>query len=86
MSVVLELSEEAVKRLQEEASRRRISVEELVGELADSLPAGDPLDAFIGCGESGVAERKDIHTVATLNRRGFTVVQPDHVESFDLIP
>lgn len=61
MSVVLELSEQAIKRLQEEASRRRISVEELIGELADNLPAGDPLGAFIGCGESGVAEAFDIH-------------------------
>lgn len=59
--MVLDLSEEAVARLREEASRRRISVEELIGELADSLPAGDPLDAFIGCGESGIAEPFDIH-------------------------
>ena len=61
MSLVLDLSEEAVARLREEASRRRISVEELIGELADSLPAGDPLEAFIGCGESGIAEPFDIH-------------------------
>lgn len=61
MSVVLELSEEAVMRLREEASRRRISVEELIGELAESLPKEDPLDAFIGCGESGQAEPFDIH-------------------------
>ena len=59
--MVLDLSEEAVARLQEEASRRRISVEELIGELADSLPADDPLEAFIGCGESGIAEPFDIH-------------------------
>ncbi|WP_420435831.1 hypothetical protein [Candidatus Poriferisocius sp.] len=60
MSVVFDLSEEAVKRLREEASRRRISVEELIGELADSLPEGDPLEAFIGCGESGQVEPFDI--------------------------
>lgn len=61
MSVVLELSEESVRRLQEEASRRRISVEELIGELVENLPEGDPLDAFIGCGESGQAEPFDVH-------------------------
>lgn len=60
--MVLELSEEAIQRLQEKASRRRISVEELIGELAENLPEGDPLDAFIGCGESGQSEPFDIHS------------------------
>ncbi len=63
--MVFDLSEKAVKRLWEEASRRRISVEELIGELADSLPAGDPLEAFIGCGESGQMEPFDIHRERT---------------------
>ena len=59
--MVLDLSEEAVARLREEASRRRISVEQLIGDLADSLPANDALEAFIGCRESGIAEPFDIH-------------------------
>lgn len=50
-----------MQRLREEASRRRISIEELIGELADNLPEGDPLEAFIGCGESGRVEPFDIH-------------------------
>jgi predicted nucleic acid-binding protein len=33
-----------------------------------------------------VAERVGITTLATLNRRDFTVVRPRHVEAFDLIP
>ena len=50
-----------MERLRQEVSRRRISIEELIGELADNLPEGDPLEAFIGCGESGQAEPFDIH-------------------------
>lgn len=37
--MTLDLSDEAMARLRAEADRRRISVEELVGELAASLPA-----------------------------------------------
>ncbi len=37
--MTLDLSDEAVARLRAEADRRGISVEELVGELAASLPA-----------------------------------------------
>ena len=33
-----------------------------------------------------VAERLDITTVATLNRRDFTVVRPAHTTAFELIP
>lgn len=33
-----------------------------------------------------VAERLVVTTIATLNRRDFTVVRPRHVEAFDLIP
>ena len=33
-----------------------------------------------------VAERLDINTVGTLNRRDFVVVRPRHVEAFTLIP
>jgi predicted nucleic acid-binding protein len=33
-----------------------------------------------------VAERLRIGTIATLNRRDFTVVRPRHVEAFELVP
>ncbi len=33
-----------------------------------------------------VAERLNISTVATLDRRHFTVVRPCHVDAFDLLP
>jgi uncharacterized protein len=33
-----------------------------------------------------IAERFGITTIATLNRRDFTVVRPQHVEAFELIP
>jgi predicted nucleic acid-binding protein len=33
-----------------------------------------------------VCEKLAITTLATLNRRDFTVVRPRHVEAFDLIP
>jgi predicted nucleic acid-binding protein len=33
-----------------------------------------------------ITERMGITTVATLNRRDFTVVRPRHIDSFELIP
>lgn len=33
-----------------------------------------------------VAERLGVTTIATLNRRDFTVVRPRHIEAFELIP
>lgn len=33
-----------------------------------------------------VAERLGVRTIATLNRRDFTVVRPAHIEAFDLVP
>jgi uncharacterized protein len=33
-----------------------------------------------------IAERLRIGTIATLNRRDFTVVRPRHVEAFELVP
>lgn len=41
---------------------------------------------FVDASIVAVAERLQVTTIATLNRRDFAVVQPDHVESFDLIP
>ena len=41
---------------------------------------------FVDASIVAVAERMKIDTVATLNRRDFAVVQPDHIESFELVP
>jgi len=57
MSTIVHLSEDLADRLAVEAARRRVSVDELTAELlAAGLPAGeevDPLEAFIGSGDSG---------------------------------
>lgn len=41
---------------------------------------------FVDSSIMAVAERLQVTTIATLNHRDFTVVQPDHVESFVLVP
>lgn len=61
VTVTLDLPAEAQARLQAEATRRGITLDQLVVELADSFPAEDPLEAFIGCGSSGRTEPFDIH-------------------------
>lgn len=53
MTVTLDLPADAQARLQAEATRRGITLDQLVAEIADSFPAEDPLEAFIGSGSSG---------------------------------
>lgn len=53
MAVILDLPAEAEARLQAEASRRGITIDQLVAGIADSFPVEDPLEAFIGSGSSG---------------------------------
>jgi predicted nucleic acid-binding protein len=55
-------------------------VHELVSGYA-SLPLGGT-DA----GVVAVAERLGVTTIATLDRRHFTVVRPRHCEAFELLP
>ena len=57
MTVTLELSDEALARLQAEAARRGVSVDDLVAELAAQLPAEPnpnerPERSFVGLGSS----------------------------------
>lgn len=66
MSLVLHVPEELATRLEAEASRRGVTVDELAAEaLAARFPgpgAGhDALGAFIGSGASGRREAFDIH-------------------------
>ena len=61
MTVTIELPADAQARLEAEATRRGITLEQLIVELASQLPAEDPLEAFIGCGASGRTEPFDIH-------------------------
>jgi hypothetical protein len=57
VTLTLNLPAEVAARLEAEASRRGLSVEELIAELVpEPLPeaaADDPLEAFIGSGRSG---------------------------------
>ena len=58
MSVTLELPAKAQARLEAEATRRGITVDQLVAELAAGLPAeqdetAGTLDEFFGSGDSG---------------------------------
>lgn len=59
MTVTLDLPAEAQARLQAEASRRGISLDQLIAEVAASFPAEPPtaepgtLEGFFGSGDSG---------------------------------
>ena len=57
-----------------------LRIAELVGRYRD-LPLGT-VDASV----IATAERLGISEIATVDRRHFTVVRPDHTESFTLLP
>jgi hypothetical protein len=57
-----------------------LRIAELVGAYRD-LPLG-AVDASV----IAATERLDVHEVATLDRRHFTVVRPVHVAAFALLP
>jgi len=68
MSVTIELPAAAQARLEAEAARRGITLEQLIAQLADQLPATTPpgagsLEEFFGSGDSGDPEwaSRDIH-------------------------
>lgn len=42
----------------------------------------DPTDASV----MAIAERLDVHRIATLDRRDFSVVRPRHVKAFTIVP
>jgi hypothetical protein len=58
VSVSIDLPDDALARLRAEATRRRISVDEVITELAGRLPLEQPASprrslAFVGAGASG---------------------------------
>lgn len=57
-----------------------LRIAELVADYRD-LPLGT-VDASVVV----AAERLEVETVATLDRRHFRVVRPRHVEAFELLP
>ena len=57
-----------------------LRIAELVAEYRD-LPLGT-VDASV----VAAAERLSVETVATLDRRHFSIVRPLHVEAFELLP
>ena len=57
-----------------------LRIAELVGRYRD-LPLGS-VDASV----IAAAERRDEETIATLDRRHFSVVRPSHVDAFSLLP
>ncbi len=69
MPVTLDLPPEAKARLEAEATRRGITLDELVAELSSRFPdpkervKGEALKAFLGCGDSGdpTWATRDIH-------------------------
>lgn len=64
MSVTVHLPAEALRRLQGEAARRGISIDDVIAELASGLPAAAPSSghrlSFIGVGASGDTRPVDI--------------------------
>lgn len=61
MSVTIKLPADAQARLEVEATRRGVTLDQLIAELAAQLPGEDPLEGFIACGASGRTEPFDIH-------------------------
>lgn len=65
MSLTVELPAEVLRRLEAEAGRRGITVDEVISELAAGLPSDDVRRSrrlgFIGIGASGDTRPFDIH-------------------------
>ena len=79
VSTIVHVPDEIAERLAVEASRRRMSLDEVAVEALaarypkpGSGPGYDALEAFIGCGDSGRSEPFDIHKArAELAKRKF---------------
>ncbi len=75
---------------------RSIANRDLIVEPLNSTDwerVAELVDAYADLGHGGVdaslvavAERLDVHEIATLDRRDFSVVRPNHVDSLTLLP
>ena len=76
MSVTIELPDDALARLRAEATRRGVSIDVIVAELADRLPAQPTPNtrslSFIGIGASGTKE--------PIGRRHREIVRDAHAQ------
>jgi hypothetical protein len=63
VTVTLDLPADSQARLEAEASRRGVTLDQLVAEIADSFPAETPKHrlGFVGIGASGRTDPLDIH-------------------------
>jgi hypothetical protein len=65
MSVTVDLPPEALRKLEAEASRRGVSIDVVIAELAERLPTEsghkEQKLAFVGIGASGDTRPLDIH-------------------------
>jgi hypothetical protein len=68
MSLTVELPDEALRRLETEAARRGVSVDEVITELVAQLPGGERTEpasghrfSFTGIGASGRADGSERH-------------------------
>lgn len=65
MSVTVDLPAEALRRLEAEAARRQISIDDVIAELAANLPVESattrrqPAFVAIGASEHGITDRVD---------------------------
>ena len=93
---VCQISERVRGPVAEAAFLRSITAGELVVEQlssADLVRAAELVDVYADLGLGlvdasvvAIAERLNITTIATLDRRDFHVVRPRHVDTFELIP
>ncbi len=65
MSVTVELPAEALRRLETEAARRGVSIDDVIAELASALPVEssgprrNPAFVGVGASEHGITDRID---------------------------
>lgn len=71
MLVTVELSEQALRRLQAEAARRGVSIDVVIGDLATGLPAGPrrrPAFVAVGASAHGTTDRLEEGLAAGFGR------------------